>query len=316
MLAAFAAAAHADPVAVSTSPLDSFGSLSGTSLRWRGGFVISSPEKSVGGLSGLALSDDCTSLVAVSDRGSWFRASLRYEGETLADIFSAELAPMLDSAGKPPRSKSRGDAEALAHLGGGRYMVGFETRTRIGTYDLGKHGLKARFQLLKSPKAIVNGPPNAEVESVGRFRSGPLQGHYLAISEHNLDSDGNIRGWLWRSADAVPFSIKRLEDYSITDAAILPDGDVIILERSFGKSLLPGMAIRRISASTIEKGATVEPRLLFSGRAPLYAIDNMEGMALCKRNGETRLAIVSDDNFNAALQRTLLLQFAYGADKP
>ena len=309
-LAALAAVAHADPIAVSISALNSFGSLGSTSLQWRGGLVISSSEKTFGGLSGLALSDDCTGLLAVSDRGSWFQASLNYERGNLTGIFNAELAPMLDSAGKPPRNKSRGDAEALTHLGGGRYMVGFETRTRIGIYDIGKDGLKARFQLIKSPKAIVNGPSNGEVESLGQFRSGPLQGHYLAISEYNLDRDGNIRGWLWRSAESVSFSIKRLEDYRVTDAAILPDGDIIILERSFGTSLLPGMAIRRISASTIKKGVTVEPQLLFSGRALFYAIDNMEGVALCSRAGETRLTIVSDNNFSPR-QRTLLLQFAY-----
>jgi hypothetical protein len=175
---------------------------------------------------------------------------------------------------------------------------------------MGADGLKARFQLLKSPKAIAGGPANGEVESVGQFKAGPWQGHYLAISENNLDSAGNIRGWLWRASQTVPFAIKRLEDYSITDAASLPSGDVIILERSFGASLLPGMAIRRIDASAIKSGGTVEPQLLFAGRALFYAIDNMEGIALCERGGETRLTIVSDDNFSPR-QRTLLLQFAY-----
>jgi len=310
VLATLAAVAHADPIVVSVNSLNSFGNLSGTKLHWRGGFEILSADKTFGGLSGLTLSDDCTGLLAVSDKGAWFRASLRYEGENLASIFNSELSPMLDSTGKPPRSKSRGDAEAVSYLEGGRYMVGFETRTRIGVYDIGKRGLKARFQLLKSPKSIVNGPSNGEVESVGQFKSGRWQGHYLAISEHNLDRDGNIRGWLWRSEEIVPFSIKRLEDYRITDAAILPNGDIIILERSFGPSLLPGMALRRINASAIANGATVEPQLLFSGRALFYAIDNMEGVALCERDDETRITIVSDDNFNPR-QRTLLLQFAY-----
>lgn len=311
LLAAFVSAVKADPVVITANPITSFGSLGDTKFQWRGGLVIASPDKTFGGLSGLTLSEDCTGLLAVSDAGRWFRASLHYEERTLADVSGAELAPMLDSAGKPPKSKMRGDAEAVASLGNGRYLVGFESRTRIGFYDIGKAGLKARFQLLKSPKAIANGPSNGEVESVGQFKKGPWQGHYLAISEHNLDGDGNIRAWLWQASKTVPFTIKRREDYSITDAAIMPDGDIIILERSFGKSLLPGMAIRRIDASMIGKGATVEPQLLFSGRALFYAIDNMEGLAVCERDGEMRLTIVSDNNFSPR-QRTLLLQFAYG----
>ena len=39
-------------------------------------------------------------------------------------------------------------------------------------------------------------------------------------------------------------------------------------------------------------------------------IDNMEGLAVhTGARGETVLTLISDDNFNALLQRTILLQF-------
>ena len=41
-------------------------------------------------------------------------------------------------------------------------------------------------------------------------------------------------------------------------------------------------------------------------------IDNMEGIAACERGGETRVTLMSDDNFNRGIQSTILLQFAYG----
>jgi hypothetical protein len=314
-LVATTLAAKADPIAISTTSLSSFQSLSSTTdfgpFAWRGGLELSSSEETFGGLSGLALSADCTSLLAVSDAGRWFRAALSYEGENLAGAGDAELAPMLDSKGNPPKSKVRADAEAIAALGSGRYMAGFESRTRIGIYDIGKSGLKARFQQLKSPKAITEGPANAELESLGRITAGPWKDHYLAISENYADGHDNIRAWLWQSWMTVPFTVKRFEDYAITDAAVLPGGDILILERSFGATSLPGMAIRRIESSAIGMGATVEPALLFAGKAPFYAIDNMEGLAICERGGETRITLVSDNNFNPNLQRTLLLQFAY-----
>ena len=34
--------------------------------------------------------------------------------------------------------------------------------------------------------------------------------------------------------------------------------------------------------------------------------------AVCQREGETRVTLLSDDNFNARVQSTILLQFAYG----
>lgn len=303
------AVAAAGPIEISTTRLSSFSATGETAFgpfEWRGGLALSSTEVKFGGLSGLALSADCTGLLAVSDAGRWFRAQLAYDGAELAGLAEAELAPMLDAKGKPPASKPRGDAEAVADLGGGKILVGFESRPRIGIYDIGNSGLAARFQPLKSPKEIKTGPGNEEIESVGR-----IGGDYIAISEFNTDPLGSIRAWLWNAKRTAVFSVKRHEDYKITDLAVLPDGGILILERSFGPSLLPGMAIRRFAASAIEDGATVEPELLFAGRAPFYAIDNMEGIALCERGGETLVMIVSDNNFNTALQRTLLLQFAY-----
>jgi len=301
--------AAADPVAVAATPIASFNTAGETAFgpfEWRGGLELSSGDVKFGGLSGLTLSADCTGLLAVSDAGRWFRASLAYDGAALTGLADAELAPMLDARGRPPRDKRRGDAEALADLGGGKFLVGFESRPRVGIYDIGKSGLAARFQPVKSPREIRTGPGNAELESVGR-----IGGDFIAISEFNADAQGNIRAWLWNAERTAAFSVKRHGDYKITDLTVLPDDGILILERSFGSSLLPGMAIRRFAASAIEDGATVAPQLLFNGRAPFHAIDNMEGIALCTRDGETRVTIVSDNNFNTGLQRTLLLQFAY-----
>lgn len=303
------AVAAADPVEISATRLSSFSATGETAFgpfEWRGGLELSSSEEKFGGLSGLALSADCTGLLAVSDAGRWFRGRLAYDGTELAGLSDAELAPMLDAKGRPPAGKARADAEALADLGGGKYLVGFESRPRIGTYDIGGSGLEARFQLMRSPGEIRTGPGNQELEAVGRIGGG-----FIAISEFNADPSGNIRAWLWNAERTAAFSVKRHEDYKITDLAVLPDGGVLTLERSFGSSLLPGMAIRRFPSSAIEDGGTVVPQLLFAGRAPFYAIDNMEGIALCTRGGETRLTVVSDNNFNTALQRTLLVQFAY-----
>lgn len=301
------AVAAADPIEISATRLSSFSATGETAFgpfEWRSGLELSSPEEKFGGLSGLTLSADCTGLLAVSDAGRWFRAKLAYDGAALTGLSDAELAPMLDAKGRPPASKARGDAEALADLGGGKFLVGFESRPRLGIYDIGKSGLEAPFRPVKSPREIRTGPGNEELESVGRIDS-----DFIAISEFNADPLGNIRAWLWNADRAAAFSIKRHEDYKITDLAVLPDGGILILERSFGSSLLPGMAIRRFESSAIKDGGTVASQLLFAGRAPFYAIDNMEGIALCIRDGETRLTIVSDNNFNTSLQRTLLLQF-------
>lgn len=310
--ALLAAPAMAEPITVTSAPLGGFQAF-GTAtefgpLSWRGGLVLSSAAQHFGGFSGLTLDDDCGSLLAVSDAGYWLRAELSYDEGRLSGVVKPELAPILDAKGNPPRSKVRNDAEALANIGRGLYLVAFESYPRIGRFNIGRDGLGARFELVKSPKAMASGPANGEVESVARLGSGLWNDSYLAISENNLDPAGNIRGWIWKGAKTVHFSIARRGPFMVTDAALLPDGDILILERSF--ETLPAMALARIAIADIRDGATVEQQLLYEAVAPFHSVDNMEGIALCRRDGELRVTLISDDNFNRTLQRTLLLQFA------
>jgi hypothetical protein len=309
-------AAQAEPIAVTSQPVASFQRIGSATnfgpFAWRGGLVLDSADPDFGGLSGLSVGGSCDDLLAVSDRGTWLRAKLGYDGDgRLASIAETEQARILDAKGKPFATKSRADAEALSYLGKGHYLVGFERHERVGLFDIGRKGLKARFKLVPSPKMISEGPTNGELESIGRLTRGRYGDHFIAIAEAHRDADGNTFGWLWKSWKTIPFTVAKHADYAITDLATLPNGKVLILERSFSPGSLPGMAIRRFDPEKIEPWGLIEPELLFEGRLPLYAIDNMEGIAVCERGGETRVTLVSDDNFKRDIQSTLLLQFAY-----
>jgi hypothetical protein len=320
-LALFLAPAHAEnapPFTVTASPLKSFDLLGVQTkfgkLAWRGGLELKSSDKRFGGFSGLALSGDGEKLLAVSDTGNWFRANLLYKNGRLAGLSDPELSPLLDKSGKPFNGKSWNDVEALSPWQpgniDGKVIVGFETRTRAGIYDIGKRGLKARFEPLPIPKDIPKARINSELEAIGRFATGPFKGRFIAISEKNLDKNGNLRAWIFGGKSPFAFSIKRNGDYVVTDLAIYFDS-ILTVERSFGTTVLPGIALRRFPISAIEAGATVAPEIIFEGRAPFYAIDNLEGMAVSSNvDGETRLTLISDDNFRRDIQRTLLLQFA------
>jgi hypothetical protein len=318
LLLAGPAGAQEEALSVRTQPVKSFTMFSQLvtfgGLEWRGGIELASDDERFGGLSSLELSADGTGLLAVSDRGFWFKADLVYTDDHLSGLKDAVMAPILGPDGKPFKGKVGSDAEALAGWEpmriDGKVIVGFESRSRAGLYDLGKDGFKARFKDLKLPKAVAKGPPNQELEAIGRFVSGPLAGSMLAISELNKDENGDLRAWVWGGKKAFGFSIKQYEDYAITDLAILPDGDVLTVERSFSATSLPGMAVRRIKTEDIVADGAVAPSLVFSGRMPFYRIDNMEGIAVSKLNGETRVTIISDNNYRPQFQRTLLLQFA------
>ena len=195
----FAAAnAHAEDTpafSVSAAPLKSFDLLGVQTkfgpLEWRGGLELTSSDKRFGALSSLAMSANGEKLLAVSDTGNWFRANLTYKNGRLAGLSDAELAPLLDKSGKPFAGKSWNDAETLSSWQpgniDGKIIVGFETRTRAGVYDLGKRGLKARMEPLAIPRDIPKARINSELEAIGRFASGPLKGRFIAISEQNFE---------------------------------------------------------------------------------------------------------------------------------
>lgn len=304
-------AAAAEPITVTASPVTSFQNLSSNTVFgpfiWRGGLSLASSEAKFGGFSGLSLSDDCESLLAISDAGRWLEARLGYADGKLSTLTDATLSPMLDSKGKPQRSKVWGDAEAMVATAPGKVAVAYESRVRFGTYDIGGKGLSAPFQALPHPKDIDGGPDNAEVEALGILPSG----RFIAVAERNRDASGNIRGWQWKGKAVDRFFLTRHGDFNVTDLTVLADGTVLTLERSFSSRTLPGMAIRRFPSAAATRNAIVTPELLLEARVPFFDIDNMEAIATCKRDDKTLVTIMSDNNFNTSLQQTLLLQFAY-----
>jgi hypothetical protein len=145
-------------------------------------------------------------------------------------------------------------------------------------------------------------------------RSGRLAGTLIAFSERGLDAGGNLRAFLVGAnppgaGTVAEFSVRRREDFDISDAALLPSGDVLLLERRFSWWSGIAMRLRRIAIAGIAPGALVDGSdLLFADLG--YHIDNMEGLSVnTDATGAVILTLISDDNFNHFLQRTLLLQF-------
>ncbi|MGD9844768.1 MAG: esterase-like activity of phytase family protein [Variibacter sp.] len=277
-------------------------------LRFRGGLSLSSSYPAFGGFSGLRLEPDGEHFIAVSDKADWLHGRIVYRDGTPVGIADAEMAPMLGPDGRTLAARGWFDTESLARDGGTLY-VGIERSHHIVKFDYGRHGLAARAQPLRIPQAIRSLPRNKGIEALAAVPKGmPHAGTLIAISERGLDSDGNIRGWLIGGATPGAFSLKRRDDFDVTDAAITPDGDLIILERFF--SFLRGVAMRmrRVPLSAVKPGAVLDGTILVTADMG-FQIDNMEGLSAHRSpEGETVLTLISDDNFSL-IQRTLLLQF-------
>jgi hypothetical protein len=99
------------------------------------------------------------------------------------------------------------------------------------------------------------------------------------------------------------------QGYRITDAALLPGGRLLFLNRRV--ALLEGIFSARLTVTKLprlEPGTVIEGEEVATLRKPL-TVDNMEALSVTREGGRTIVWIASDDNFNPLLQRTLLLKF-------
>jgi len=305
-------AVSANRIEIHADPIDAFDPREPTrrqfgALQFRGGLVLRSTYKEFGGISALRVAPDGKRFLALSDHGEWLRGEIVYRDERPIAITNAEMAPILGPDGRPLNRRGWYDTESLAEDDGAVY-VGIERVHEIVRFDYRGQGLPGRGQPIAVPPELKKLPANKGLECLEMPRKGqPYAGTLIAISERGLDIAGNIIGFLI-GPQAGTFSVKRGNDFDISDCAITPRGDLLVLERRFSWTAGVAIRIRRVALSTLKPGAVLDgPELFFADLG--YQIDNMEGLAVHRAaNGALVLTMISDDNFSV-LQRTLLLQF-------
>jgi hypothetical protein len=307
------------PIQIRVKPIQSFQPGEGSrqrfgQLAFRGGLELVSDTKEFGGLSGIRVAPDGRFL-AVSDKGHWITGRIIYHGTRPVGVTDAEIAPVLGPDGKAIQSRGWYDTESLAEDGGIVYL-GLERVHRILRFDYGKQGLAARGQPVTTPPAMRTMSANKGIEALAVAPKGtPLAGTLIAISEQSLDKQGNIRGFLIGGRTPGEFAVKRSDEFDISDAAISPRGDLLILERRYSLWRGVAMRMRRITLAQLAPDATVDGPVLVEADMG-YQIDNMEGLSSHRgSDGETVLTLVSDDNYSM-LQRTVLLQFTLLEPEP
>jgi hypothetical protein len=308
------------PVDIRVSTIENFepgrtGSTFGA-LEFRGGVSLRSRDPYFGALSGFDFMPDGSAL-AVADTSAWFSFRPVDRDGRLVGIEAPRLAPMLDVDGTVVTSKRQGDAEGLrvvSRNGETDAFVSFETRNDVRRFTALPDVSQSRPEPVTLPKAVGGLRRMTGLEAIAAAPAGGvLDGSLVIIAERSLDSHRNHRGWILGGPRRGAFSIARSGDFDVTDAAFLPGGDLLILERFYEFPLKVAFRIRRIDADTLGPGATVDGRILIEADLR-YDIDNMEGMALRPGpNGETLIMLCSDDN-HSMLQRTMLLQFALPPD--
>jgi hypothetical protein len=300
-------------IEVNARPLPSFdtrdrGHLRFGSLEYRSGLILTSRFRGFGGLSGLRLDPKGERFIAISDKGSWFTGRIVYAGREMTGLDDVEAAPMLGADGRPITARGWFDTESIA-LDGQLVYVGLERVNQMLRFDFSKGFTRSRGEVVPLPQAARKLPYNKGLEALVMVPKGlALAGTLLAFSERGLDAAGNIIAFLIGGKTPGQFSVRRTDHFDISDAVLLPSGDLLLLERKFSWLAGIGIRIRRIALKSVAPGAVVDGPSIFDADMG-YEIDNMEGIdAHVTPEGDTVLTMISDDNFSV-IQRNLLLQF-------
>ena len=307
------------PIAIEANPITDFKrGVSGEThfgrLEWRGGLELTSQSRYFGGWSGLVIDPDGRKFVSISDSGVWLTGELTYNGNRPSGVQGARIGPLLAEDGAPFKRDRDRDSEAVAlvngTVGNGSFLVAFEQNHRILRYDVSRDGFSPARGALPLPADAKKMRRNNGFEAMTVMRGGPYKGATVAMSERYLDRARNHTGWIWEGATPQKFNLENIGDFELTDIASLDDGTLFVLERRFRWLEGVKMRLRRLMPDELQPGRTARGEVLIESDYE-FEIDNMEGLALSRgRPGETIITLISDDNFNHFLQRTVLLQFS------
>jgi hypothetical protein len=272
-------------------------------IRPLGALHINTQALGFGGLSALHL-DEGLVLTAISDTGRWFRAQLLLRGETPAGLGPATTGILRDGSGETLSRGRPTDAEALARLPDGTWLVGFERWHRIRAF----RSLDAPGAYFEAPPGLASAPSNGGLEALASLADGRL----LAIAEFlNDPADASLRqGWIGGPGAWRPIRYRPAPGFAVTDAAGLPDGGALVLERRF--ALLEGgfsARLVRVSAAALRGPDPITGDTLLN-LPPDGPAENWEGVTILRRGTALWIGLISDDNENA-IQRSLFLLYAW-----
>lgn len=263
-----------------------------------GGWQLTSDFRPFGGLSSLNVEGN--HVTALGDAGSIVRFRIGRFGHAS----DASIVPVPRGCG-PERVKSDRDTESLAHDPvSGSWWIGYEWRNAICRTNRDF----TIAQRAARPPAMRDWPRTGGAETILRLNDARV----LILAERAKGTEE--RPLLIYHGDptdaATPVDLAHYvppDGFSPTDAAQLPDGRILILNRSFN---LWGLFTAKLvlADQPVVRGAVLKGRVIATLAPPLIA-DNFEGLSVTVENGRPIVWMVSDDNF-MRWQRTLLLKFA------
>ncbi|MGE0500815.1 MAG: esterase-like activity of phytase family protein [Rhizobiaceae bacterium] len=283
-------------------------------LEFVGGLEMTAGNADFGALSSFRFLTPGGDFIGVADTGFWFFGKIERDAEGRpSGISNFRMMPMVDERGEANDRKWEVDAEGL-DVKDGVATVGFERDHRIAQFRIDPDGMGPAVGTLDYLVPRHELRMNKGFETVVRAHPfGQHKGGLVIVSERSIDEKGNVFAAIIEGPNKGIFTVRREGEFDITDGAFLPDGDLLLLERSFSMAAGVKMRLRRIYGESVAKGSVADGPVLLEADMG-YQIDNMEGMDVWQRDdGALAVGIISDDN-HSLLQRNLYLEFVLHSD--
>ena len=268
-------------------------------MRFVCGWHLVSPHSRFGGFSALASTGPGRFLL-LGDNG--YATQLAFGGDGRLAAF--RIAPLPVPRGWPGR-KSMIDSESLfVDPVTQAAWVGMERTNQLWQFDAAMARLPKRY----APAALQDWPRGRGAEAMVRLADGRI----VMLAEGGRGDPRQNRGVMLShppGAGAVRstrFFYDAQGKGAVSDAALLPDGRILIVHRKVGWNPVFTTIVAVADPDDIKSNAILRSRAI--GTVPRSLADNFEGAAVATQNGRTWLWLVSDDNFQR-WQRSLLLQF-------
>jgi hypothetical protein len=260
------------------------------------GWALTSDEPRFGAISAMHIENGRAT--ALSDAGTL----LEFPLPTRPGALPLRIRPLYLGMGVPKRSR---DTESLL-VHGDEAWIGFEAVNAVKRFR--RTGW--REESAARPTAMQNWRANSGAEAMVRLRDG----RFLVFAEGSADDSAFSPVLLFEGDPARPgtratvLRYRHPAGFRVTDAALLPDGRLLILHRRVRLTEGFSASLALAEIPELRPGATFIGREIAALRSPL-TVDNMEALSVAREGGRTIVRIASDDNF-MPIQRTLLLEFA------
>lgn len=266
--------------------------------QWLSSYTWSAEGEAIGGLSGIEVSDDGSSFVALSDRdGLTAGQFLRDADGRITGISAAPFQKLRHAENTRSLGPYASDSEGLAQAADGSLYVSFEGHNRIWNYP--EPG--AVPTRVPRPREFDGLHGNSGLEALAIDETGAL----YTLPERTGALDRPFPVYRYRNGTwDQPFQLSRQGDWQATGMDYGPDGRLYLLERDFKGVFGFVTQVRRFS---FIDGKPDAGEVLLQSWAGQH--DNLEGIAVWRgQGGNIRLTMVSDDNYRI-FQRTEFVEY-------